>query len=519
MSNLQSENCDSFKKRYFYKLFSNFIGFILNLFSQAIIPRGLGPEAYGNYNFLTNFFTQVVGFFDAGTSTCFYTKLSHRPREAGLVSFYFLFSVMVSFVAIVLVLMSIVTTVYSKIWPGQEITFIYLAIGLSLLMWFAQTINQMTDAYGITVSAELLKIFQKLIGTFILLGLFIFKGLSLRTLFVYNYLLWILFSILLLVLIIKKGCLITEKCKLSFNKFKEYIDEFWKYSHPLFTYSLVVVITGIFDRWFLQVYSGSAQQGFYSLAYQIGAICFLFTGAMAPLFMRELSIAHGDNDVTKIREMFRRYVPLFYTITAYFSCFIAVEAKRVVYIFGGTSFNGATIALAIMAFYPIHQTYGQLNASVFYATAQTKLYRNIGIIFNLVGLPATYFLIAPHDKLGMNAGAIGLAAKMVILNIIGVNVQLYFNSKRLRFNYWNYLRHQIVAVGILFALAISADFVATYLLRLSGNVIVFIVSGVIYSASAAVVVYKLPIILGMRREDIVSFIGECKERLGFSAKG
>ena len=518
MFNRQSENHDSLKKRYFYKLFSNFIGFFLNLFAQAIIPRGLGPEAYGNYNFLTNFFTQLVGFFDGGTSTCFYTKLSHRPKEAGLVSFYFMFSGIVSMAMILFIFMSVVTNVYPKIWPGQEITFIYLAIGLSILMWFAQTINLMTDAYGITVSAELLKISQKFIGILILFGLFINNRLNLMSFFVYNYLIWLLFLILLLALIIRNGYLIMEKCKLSFNKIKEYIDEFWKYSHPLFTCSLVVLITGIFDRWFLQVYSGSAQQGFYSLAYQIGAICFLFTGAMAPLFMRELSIAHGNNDVTKIRGMFRRYVPLFYAITAYFSCFIAVEARRVVYIFGGASFNGAAIALAIMAFYPMHQTYGQLNGSVFYATAQTKLYRNIGIIFNLAGLPVTYFLIAPPELMGINAGAVGLAIKMVTLNIIGVNVQLYFNAKQLHLNFWRYLGHQIIIVIILLILAIGSDFAVNFLLKFGGKTTIFLTSGALYSILVITAVYFFPIIVGMCREDINTFIYECGKRLNFSAK-
>jgi O-antigen/teichoic acid export membrane protein len=227
---------------------------------------------------------------------------------------------------------------------------------------------------------------------------------------------------------------------------------------------------------------------------------------MAPIFLRELSIAHGESDLAKIREVFRRYVPLFYAITAYFSCFIAVEARRVVYIFGGASFDGAAIPVAIMAFYPMHQTYGQLSSAVFYATSQTKLYSNIGIVFTLVGLLVMYFLIAPPQLMGMNAGAVGLAIKMVVLNIAGVNVQLYFNARQLRFNFWSYFWHQVMTVGILLCLAASADFFATYLLKSSGNVAAFIVSGAIYSALVAVVIYKFPAILGLRRENIISFI-------------
>ena len=99
--------------------------------------------------------------------------------------------------------------------------------------------------------------------------------------------------------------------------------------------------------------------------YQIGSLCFLFTGAMTPLFTRELSIAFSNGDLPRMAELFRRYIPMLYSIAAFFSCFIAVQADKVVYIFGGNKFEGAATAVTIMAFYPLHQTYGQLSGSVF----------------------------------------------------------------------------------------------------------------------------------------------------------
>ena len=83
---------DSLKKRYLFKLSTNLIGLVTGVGTYAIIPRGLGPILYGNFSFLTNFFQQIVNFFDMGTSMCFYTKLSQRQKEFGLVSFYLYFS-------------------------------------------------------------------------------------------------------------------------------------------------------------------------------------------------------------------------------------------------------------------------------------------------------------------------------------------------------------------------------------------------------------------------------------------
>ena len=56
--------------------------------TQVIIPRGLGAAQYGNFCFLTDFFSQFLGFLNMGTSIGFYTKLSKRPRETKLLVFY-----------------------------------------------------------------------------------------------------------------------------------------------------------------------------------------------------------------------------------------------------------------------------------------------------------------------------------------------------------------------------------------------------------------------------------------------
>jgi len=50
------------KKFYIYKLSTNLISLAINVDMQAIIPRELGPKAYGNFHFLSNF-TQTVKFW------------------------------------------------------------------------------------------------------------------------------------------------------------------------------------------------------------------------------------------------------------------------------------------------------------------------------------------------------------------------------------------------------------------------------------------------------------------------
>jgi len=81
----------SLRKRYAYKLVTNMAGFAISLLSAGMVPRGLGPEMYGNFSFLTNFFGEIKGFLDMGVTIGFYNKLSQRQTETTLIAFYFRF--------------------------------------------------------------------------------------------------------------------------------------------------------------------------------------------------------------------------------------------------------------------------------------------------------------------------------------------------------------------------------------------------------------------------------------------
>jgi len=494
---------DSLKKRYFYKLSTNLVGFAVSLVTQAVIPRGLGPGAYGDFNFLTNFFTQVVAFFDTGTSLGFYTKLSQRPKEFKLMPFYLYFIVAVTVAILALVTIICSTGTHTRLWPNQGIFYVYLAAFFGIFSWIAKIMNQITDAYGLTVAAELSKIYQKMLGLIIIILLFGFGKLFLASFFYYNYLMLFLLIIVFFHITKKAGYFIGGNWVLRLDDIKRYGSEFYNYAHPLLTFSLVGVVAGIFDRWLLQVYGGSIEQGFFGLSYQIGIACFVFTGAMTPLIMREFSVAYNNKDMRTMADLFRRHVPLLYSITAFLACFIAVNADKVTLIMGGGKFKAAALAVSIMAFFPIHQTYGQLSGSIFYATGQTKLYRNAGIVMLLAGIPVTYFLIAPKAMWGLNAGATGLAIKTVIVNIVSVNVLLYFNARFLKLSFMKYLAHQVLSVASFLTCALIITLAINKVSWLGGNAIIgFIAGGILYTLLAAGLVLYVPRLAGIRKDDI-----------------
>ena len=498
---------DSLKKRYLAKLFANLIGLAISLVTAGIIPRGLGPKAYGDFSFLSNFFGQVVSFLNMGTSIGFYTKLSQRQQDFGLVSFYLSFTGLVSLLLIVFVGSIHVTGAYTMLLPDQAPFYLYLAAVWGILTWFVQVLNKMADAYGVTVSTEIARIIQKGLGLVLILTLFLMNQLNLTHFFLYHYFILLFLALAFIWVMERSGHSLRRRWKFSIVQIKAYTKEFYDYSHPLFVYALVGLIVGILDRWLLQYFSGSVEQGFYGLSYKIGAICFLFTGAMTPLITREFAITFDKKDIPEMARLFRRYIPMLYAIAAYFACFIAVEASKVTYIIGGEKFQHATLAVMIMAFYPIHQTYGQLSGSIFYATGQTRLYRNIGVTFMILGLPVIYFLVAPVKMMGLDAGATGLAIKMVALQFIAVNVQLWFNARLLKLRFWRYIGHQIVSVGCLLGIAAISMFVVDKGFGLQDGVFLsFFLAGILYTLLVMILFYFQPIIFGLTRRDIHSLI-------------
>ena len=59
---------DSLGKRYTSRVVSSLIRLILSFATIGIVPKALGPVAYGSFNFLTTFFNTSLKFLKFGIS-------------------------------------------------------------------------------------------------------------------------------------------------------------------------------------------------------------------------------------------------------------------------------------------------------------------------------------------------------------------------------------------------------------------------------------------------------------------
>lgn len=461
----------SLNKRYLIKLLSNIVSGVVNIATMAIVPQTLGPTAFGQFSYLQQFFSQVLAFLDAGTSTAFFTKLSADQGRRELVSYYAVFSLFLLLLLCLLVYLLDITSLHVVVISDIPIQLIYLGMIFGYLTWLSQVFIKVSDAYALTVSVELVRIVHKLVFLGLLFLYLSFYSFDVEGYFYYNYTLLWTFVAALAFIFYRYGVFDSETFSSKIKYFALTI-EFYKFSSPLFVFNVVGISVALFDIWLLQYISGSEETGFYGLAYSIAAICFIFTSAMTPVITREFAKHYSANEIDKVVALFNKYVPGLYSLSAFFSIFIAFNAGFVLEFFTDSRFNDAMLALIIMAFYPMHQTYGQITGAVFFAAEQTEKYKNISVIFSVLGLVLSFILIYLFEL-----GAEGLALKMVFIQIVSVNVQLYYNSLILGFKVGKLFIHQFLS---LIFFSIIMYFIQNVGIHLDNTLYQVLTEGVIY---------------------------------------
>jgi O-antigen/teichoic acid export membrane protein len=491
---------ESLAGRYLYKLAANISSVPLFLVMEAVLPRALGPAAYGNFNFSTALFQNVTNFLDLGTSTCLTTTLAKRPREFGPAAFYARVAGVVPVFGLLLAACCYLPGLGEVLLPGVPLWLVFPAMLWAWLTWVGRVARGMHDALGLTAASERVRMAGSVLSACLLVGLYTGGVLDLPVLFAQQYVVLALTG---------AGFLATMRGSwerplrwvLTGNELRGYVREFWKYCSPLFVTALCSVTALSGERWILQFFSGSVEQGYFSLSQKIGAACVLFVTALTPLLARELAVAHAREDAAGMARIVDRYAPMLYAMSAWISCFVVLEAPAVLRIFGGESFAEAALPVRIMALYPLHQGYGQVAAAIFYANGNTRLLRNISLIVLALGPVATWLLIAPGDMWGLEMGASGLALKMVGAQFISVNLLFLAARRSVPFALGRNILHQFACPVFFFAAGAAAG-VATSGLGDAEDLFRFAVSGVVYTGLTVAAAAVVPYVFGLTRADV-----------------
>lgn len=495
----------SVKTRFLVSVASNGIRGIIGLASGLLIARGLNPSGYGDLMFLLGSFVAIRSLLDMGTSSAFYTFLSRHTQGGRFYSIYFSwlalqFVITLSFVALI-----IPDSIFERVWLGHnhEIVIIaFLAAFMQQQVWL--TVGQIGESLRQTVKVQLLNLFIAIIYLVVASLLLVTGAMSVKS---------ILFLIIgqYAIATLLAHRLLREDQVGAIEKdtsLEQIVREYWMYCKPLIALSLVGFLYYFADKWMLQKFGGATQQGYFQIAGQFAAISLLATTSILSIFWKEIAHALAKHDQARVSMLYRKVSRGLVMLGAITTGLLLPWSEQIVMIFLGKAYAQAWPVLAIMLLYPIHQSMGQIGGTMLLASSHTHKYMLVSMVIMLASMPFSYFMLAPTTGVsvaGLGMGAVGIAVKMVLLNIVSVNIQAWVIA---RYNGWDFdWMFQVIGIPLMIVLGYLVKALAGLLWNLESLskvelIIPIIFAGLIYTFFTMLAIWVFPWMAGVEKEEI-----------------
>ena len=462
------------------------------------IARILGPDKYGDFNFLLGSFTSLITLLDMATSSAFYTFISKKKRGAIFFALYGFWLMFQMFFMLSLIKF-MPESVKNSIWVGQEDQLVIIAFFASFSMrklWQFSTQLGESERDNIRIQIRNLTLILFYGLAIVIFGYF--EKLSIQGLLVLNGCLYLFFSVAYIVKIFNINLLDNQ----ATEKPKEIFLEFKNFCYPLLPYTIVGFFYSFLDLWLLQIFGGSIEQGYYAVGLRFSSIILIVTTSITQIFWKEISDLIEKKEDLKVAILYEKTSQIFFVTSMILSAFLIANTNEIILVTLGENFEPAIIPTSLMFFYSVHQSWGNLTGTMLLSTENTKMLSKIGIYHMVLSMFFLYFLIAPNSTLipGLELGSLGVALKMVLGNIVFVNFSAFFVAKILKSNFnW---KHQFFCVPILIISLLSKGLSTIFINQFFKGISYsfgFIVSGSIYLVIILIIIMKYPYIVGLKK--------------------
>ncbi len=490
----------SIRSRFAVTVIANVLRALLTFATGLLIARGLGPEDYGRFTFLLGSFMAVRQLLDMGSSSAFFTFISQLPRSKPFFWYYIAWLTLQFVIPFFVIAVLFPISWVDLIWKGEERILILLAFAAVFFQHQAwQMAVQIGESQRLTHRIQAINITVAVVHCMIVGLYWWFEILNIYILFI------IIFLEFFIAITVAYKILPIEFEKKSSTRLFNVLSEYKHYCLPLIPYAWISFAYEFADRWLLQHYGGSVQQAYYGISAQFASVSLIATTSMLRIFWKEIAEAHHQDNKERMAMLYRKVSRMLYMVGAILSGFLIPWTTEIIQLTLGAAYLGGTMVMAIMFLYPIHQSLGQINGTMFYATHQIRAQVTIGIIFMLSSIVVTYFMLATEDAPipGLGLGSAGLALKMVIMQFVQVNAMAWWIA---RVNDWKFdWAYQIVALLLALFAGWSAYHLVVSLLDIHFLGLV-IISGMIYVLLIVIGIFVMPWIVGMSRDELLGLI-------------
>ncbi len=490
----------SIRSRFGISLFANLSKAALTFGTSLLVARGLGPDQYGRMMFLLGTFAAIRQLLDMGSSSAFFTFLSQRQRTRRYIGWYFSWLGVQFLLPFLVIGLLFPFDWIDLVWKGERRELVVLAFTaayMQSILW--QAVLQMGESQRLTHRVQGVAVFTAFAHLSVIFFALSSDWLEVRVVFIFMIIEWGAAA----VLIIKW---------LHFPSVPDELDrptvifkEFWHYCLPLVPYAWLGFAYEFADRWIMQMYSGSVQQAYYSVANQFGAIAAIATSSILNIFWKEIAEAHHQNNQERVALLYKKVTRGLFFVAAAGAGFLAPWSEEILSITLGASYVGGAMTLTVMFFYPLHQSMGQIGGTMAYATGRVAPYVKMGMVFMSSSIFVTYIVLATPDAPlpGLAMGSLGLAGKMVVMQLIQVNALAFYLSRSLGIKFdWSF--QPVVALACAGA-GLLAHSASQFLLDVSRYLwFALLVSGGVYAFLVLALLCVTPSLAGLRRADLFS---------------
>jgi O-antigen/teichoic acid export membrane protein len=497
----------SVSTRFLFSVGANGLRALVSLLAGLVLARNLSPAGYGNVTYLLASFVAIRALVDMGSSSAFYTFIARSDRGRRFYLLYFAWLALQFVGTLALVALVLPRSVLDDIWFGHSRGMIVLALVASFLqqqIW--TTITQLGEAARRTVIVQSLSLAVVSLHLALVVTLQALGFLSVRTVLIAIACEYAL-AVPVAAALLKRA---TDHAPVTEPATRAILGEYWRFCRPLMVIAVAAFLYEFADKWLLQRFAGAQQQGYYQIAAQLAAVSLLAATSILNILWKEIAEASARGDAARLKFLYTRVNRGLFVLGATVSCFLIPWSRELVALLLGPEYQESWPVLALMLLYPIHQSMGQVNTTVFMASDRTRSYMRVALAGQIVSLPVAYFALAPASGVlvpGLALGAYGLALKMVVMNVLLVNLQAWIVA---RFQHWRYeWGYQVAGIALLLGLGVLVKAIAVALVpgalvaELAWPFIVgVIVAGILYLAGVACVLYAWPSLAGVDREGL-----------------
>lgn len=398
-------------------IFANLFGYAIS----AAITRNLGANQYGLYVLATQLtmLIGVVSAFGLPRGAIRYISFFEGKSDFSGIKGIILFGMKTSFLSgllfgIILFFLSplISTQIYGKAELIPVFRILAVAIPFSSLsaMILASLIGLRMIKYQVLIE----NIFRQIIWLSLLLLLFAFGMELTGTLWVFDFIIFLLVA-MSLVVIFRKFLRPNQRLQPSFTKKK-----FLKFSFPLYLNEFFGEAMRFVPIYFLGIFITTGEVGIFNISYKISLlIVTLSIQAFAKIFGPTISGYYAINDRETVRILLKVTTRWIFTIGIFLFCLIILFDEPLLKIFGTEFAGGKQVLLLLMIAQLINAVMGPLGNVLIMSGRPNIVMKNTAIVLALMVVLA-YFLIGGYGMFGAGLLILIIAVVLAVVRLVEV---------------------------------------------------------------------------------------------------